>query len=85
MTSVGPDSTSGTGHSTEIELEWICPYCGESKTDRYAREDGEGHAVAALRAHIVSATSEGHGPENERPDDSERTLFEYVSRADGRR
>jgi hypothetical protein len=85
MTSLGRDSPSSSGLPTETEFKRTCPYCGKSRIDRYAEEEGEEKAVAALRLHVLGSDGDGHGPRNEFPVDRERTLFEYVCRVDGRR
>lgn len=85
MTSRRRDSAPSGGLPTHTEFEWICPYCGKSRINRYTGEDeeeGEANAVAALRSHIVVSDGDGHGPRNEVPADRERTLFEYVYRVD---
>ncbi len=86
MTSRGRDSAFSGGLPTETEFKWICPYCGNSRINWYAKgERGEEKTVAALRSHIVGSNGDGHGPRNEAPAGRERTLFEYVCRVERRR
>ena len=76
---------SGGGRLPATEFKWVCPYCRESKVEQYAVADGEGDALAALRSHIGAAAGDGHGPRDEMPEDTERTLFGYVCCVDERR
>ena len=83
MTSSKSESTSSSGRPAGTEFKWICPYCGESRVNQHTWENGEADAVMALRSHIGGAAGDGHGPQNEIPEDKERPLFEYVRHVDG--
>ncbi|MDL5362131.1 hypothetical protein [Halalkalicoccus sp. NIPERK01] len=79
MTPQGRASGPESGPALETEFKWICPYCRKSRIERYAQgRRGEKEAIAALRSHIVDSEGDGHGPRNEAPVDTERTVFEYV-------
>lgn len=63
---------------------WTCPFCGTSRLNITTGEDGEGNAIAALRAHIYASAGDGHGPHNAFPSEF-LALSEHVIEVEGRR